>query len=709
MKKFYFGVLLGILSCVSIANAQQRTEKKKFICGNDDLEAQIRAQYPDYQKQIDRIVAEAKKNGSMSKIAANDTFIIPVVFHVIHTYGSENISDDVAIDGIRVINTDFGKRNADTSKLSKSFISLASDVKIRFQLAKKDPKGECTTGVEHLFSRRTKNATRGTANSSNLSLQLWDHNKYMNVWVITMYKPQAGQQGIVLANATLAQFGGFNVGDDGVMTRSDAVGSKGAQGSVGLRTLTHELGHFFNLQHTWGGGQVGTACGDDGVADTPPTKGYFSTCPGIAQRSICDKDVEENTENYMDYAACTYMFTKGQVTRMQNAMNTYTWRMMWKDENLVATGLNAGFTCTPKPMADMKPFPIVACVGSEINLGNANVSWGGPASTYQWTVSGPNGTFTSNSADGKLTINKVGQYDVTLRLSNSTGSSYIKRKGLVIVRAAVPEIGGLFSDDFETDKGWNVVNEQDSSVAWSRVVGTGIDKSSCYRVNLLNLNHFSGIGDHLISPKFNLSTLSAPKITFKTAYAVANANASDVLKVFVSDDCGTTWIQKGFILDKSRLTPAPSPKTVNGGYIPTDNAEWKTQSIDISDYSNSAELMVRLTAEGGGEGGGNHLYVDDFNISGVLGIDNALARKIALNIYPNPSNTGESTVSFNLNAAQNVNIAVYDVLGKVVSTLQNGKLNAGAYDYAVNLSSKGVYIVKVTVDNQTISKKLVIQ
>ena len=95
------------------------------------------------------------------------------------------------------------------------------------------------------------------------------------------------------------------------------------------RTLTHELGHFFNLQHTFRACDTG-ACSSTGdfvcdtpqtdqprydcnAADNPPTGTTVSTC-GYLQLTM----------NYMDYVqdSCMYMFTAGQATRMQAWYNS---------------------------------------------------------------------------------------------------------------------------------------------------------------------------------------------------------------------------------------------------------------------------------------------------------------------------------------------------------------------------------------------------
>ncbi len=73
------------------------------------------------------------------------------------------------------------------------------------------------------------------------------------------------------------------------------------------------VGHFFNLDHTFGNGD---GCGpdDDGIADTPKVGDPSFSCPGDGSVAGCVSGEAALTMNYMDYVddACMYMFTVGQ-------------------------------------------------------------------------------------------------------------------------------------------------------------------------------------------------------------------------------------------------------------------------------------------------------------------------------------------------------------------------------------------------------------
>ncbi|MBN8572183.1 MAG: T9SS type A sorting domain-containing protein [Ignavibacteria bacterium] len=74
--------------------------------------------------------------------------------------------------------------------------------------------------------------------------------------------------------------------------------------------------------------------------------------------------------------------------------------------------------------------------------------------------------------------------------------------------------------------------------------------------------------------------------------------------------------------------------------------------------------------------------------------------------YPNPFNPGTS-IAYQISTAGDVNIKVYDIGGKEITTLVNQKKNAGSYEvrfYAFNLSS-GIYFYALSVDGTTVQTK----
>ncbi len=115
--------------------------------------------YADYLKENERLAAidkAAYANGYKDNSrAAGTIYTYPVVFHIIHQNGSENISDAQIKDAMRVMNEDYRKLNSSFSNTDPAFKSLAVDCEIEFCLATKDPNGNVTTGIDRIVSANT--------------------------------------------------------------------------------------------------------------------------------------------------------------------------------------------------------------------------------------------------------------------------------------------------------------------------------------------------------------------------------------------------------------------------------------------------------------------------------------------------------------------------------------------------------------------------
>jgi hypothetical protein len=124
---------------------------------NPDEYIQQRNQFEQGWAQYREMHKDEIKSNILKK-SAQPKYIIPVVIHIMHNYGSENLSDAQVQATINLMN-DFYKGNkaASVRPIFQHLVADCSD--IEFRLAKKDPQGNCTTGITRTQTEQTSNAT----------------------------------------------------------------------------------------------------------------------------------------------------------------------------------------------------------------------------------------------------------------------------------------------------------------------------------------------------------------------------------------------------------------------------------------------------------------------------------------------------------------------------------------------------------------------
>lgn len=245
---------------------------------------------------------------------------IPMVVHVVWNKPEQNISDAQIQSQVDVLNHDYQMTNVDIGNCPAPWQPLRGDARVEFYLAMSDPDGNPTNGITRTQTRKKsfpragnpiKFDPKGGANA-------WPADKCLNVWIAPRITDPIGDL------LGYAQFPGGPDKTDGVVILHSAFGTNGtatAPYDKG-RTATHEIGHWLNLYHIWG--DDGTGCGgSDEVDDTPNQAGYNTDAPTFPHISCNNGPNGDMFMNYMDYTddAAMYMFTAGQVTRMQATLD----------------------------------------------------------------------------------------------------------------------------------------------------------------------------------------------------------------------------------------------------------------------------------------------------------------------------------------------------------------------------------------------------
>jgi hypothetical protein len=226
--------------------------------------------------------------------------------------------------------------------------------------------------------------------------------------------------------------------------------------------------------------------------------------------------------------------------------------------------------------------------------------------------------------------------------------------------------------------------------------------------------------DIIETPSFDFSNVSNVSFQFDYSFARKPGVTQDTFKLQYSLDCGGTW--KTFIGSPNAASMASATGgTVTAPYVPwsaattatVSNPKWVTASIlsvGTAAVANKRDVKFRFWFKNDvSSGESQNLYIDNINISGIVGI-REFENSLGLSIYPNPTNEA-SVVEFTSPYNSKVNILVYDVTGRIV---EQNELNANAgvtNKHSVNASGKltpGVYFVSLTIDNNKVIKKLIV-
>jgi len=671
-----FGVFLFLLPSLLFSQELRR-------CGFLEAQDYLFRTDPEAKAKVETAVNGFEEQTlSQNKNQTQAIYTIPVVFHVLHLGGAENISDAQIFDALDVLNRDFNKQNPDTVNTVGAFQGIASDCQIEFKLATLDENGNCTTGI----TRHYDNASNWAISSSYYKYT-WNRTKYLNIYVVKSLPPGVAAY-TFLPGTTSAVM-------DAVVILHNYVGSTGTGSPFGSRTLTHEVGHWFNLQHTWGSNnQPGTVCGDDGVGDTPLTKG-FNFC-NLANSDICTAGVEENVQNYMEYAFCSNMFTLGQRNRMHNALNSANAGRinLWSPGNLQLTGiLNPTVACAPK--ADFMANRAVVCIGDTVRF--TDFSYNGSVNTWEWSSVSASGS--STLQNGVLVFNQTGPAHVKLKITNNNGVDSVIKTLVLILPAANSGTNNLVQS-FEVppfpDNNWLRTEPQYGS-AFLTTSLSARSGSNCLWVN--NFYDTPNEPVAFYTPAFVFQGFHPAQLSFYYAYAQKSTNSNDRLKIYASNNCGGSWNQ---LLDMGGASLTTVQSTLNTAFFATAQ-QFNQGLLDLSDYADE-QVYLKFEFSPDMNGPGNNLFIDDIMVSGVTALHD-LSLFEGLSIYPNPAQNQIHVQGHESNTQLRVKL----VNLRAQCVFETDRLDASNYFTVPDQLEEGLYFLELLTDSGVKSFKIIIR
>ncbi|MEM9835857.1 MAG: M43 family zinc metalloprotease [Bacteroidota bacterium] len=238
-------------------------------------------------------------------------YTLPVVFHVIHQNGVENLSEDRLLTALEQLNNSF----ANTGYYDQG---TGVNTQIQFCLAQRDPDNQASNGITRTLNPLTE--VDNTTDREMKDLARWNPLEYINIYVVREICLDGLGCGVA-GYAYLPSAHGNAI--DGIVVEARWLGADPADNTV----LTHEMGHYLGLYHTFEGGCTNDDCtvNGDRVCDTPPDQST-APVPCDGEANTCDTDTNSGFatdqpdlfNNYMDYGffTCYNALTAGQSERM---------------------------------------------------------------------------------------------------------------------------------------------------------------------------------------------------------------------------------------------------------------------------------------------------------------------------------------------------------------------------------------------------------
>ncbi len=714
----YSFLLIPVLLISTLVSAQQNTidytntrdgENVEYCRTHKEMKKLLLN--PIYLKMhaADQAMLKKREEQMKTQKQQGTVYTFPVVFHVLHNDGAENISNEQIIDAVSILNRDYRLQNTDANNVAAAFQGMPSDVEIEFLLATKAPNGTCFNGITRTSSPLSLDGSSGQAQiqaivaGNDVYQGSWPGDEYLNIYVVA---EAGGAAGYTTTPSTWSQSSMYN----GIWILHNYTGSIGTSSAYASRALTHEVGHWLNLSHTWGPnnnpGNSASCNDDDQVTDTPNTIGVTacnlneSSCGPLA-----------NVQNYMDYSYCSKMFTQGQVDRMRAAATSSIRDNHWSTSNLNAVG---AIPNPPLCKAEFSTTRFTVCQGETLDF--TDESFNGAISSWNWTFDGGTPS-TSSDQNPSVTYNTPGTHNVILNVSDGATSLTETKIGYITVAPStgnnLPIFEGFENASTIPNSDWQVENF-DGGTTW-QVTSSAADLGT----KSVKLNNYSnseeGDNDELISMPYDLSNMASVTMTFSYAFAQKSSANTDKLQILASDDCGASWSVRKSIPASQMSTTGGS--TVSGNFTPT-SSQWKDITITslVGGFlTDGFKYKFVFTS-----GKGNNLYLDNINIYGTDTLGNQVGSPTSIsefinennvNVYPNPA-TDNISIAVDLTNRQEVfSVGIYDLLGKKVLSVFEGNEIEGQHIYNVSTKSlsAGMYLVLIDNESSVVTQKLIIK
>ena len=199
-------------------------------------------------------------------------------------------------------------------------------------------------------------------------------------------------------------------------------------------------------------------------------------------------------------------------------------------------------------------------------------------------------------------------------------------------------------------------------------------------------------------------SVAGDSLKFDMAYCQWTSFPNDSLLILTSTNGGTTFTTL-VAWGETQMNTAPS--TCTHPFVPVAS-DWGRKLLPLPVGTNKITFS-------GHSGFGDDVYIDSVCVGHLLPVglshnQNGIPKVFALmQNYPNPFNP-TTTIQYALPKSSNVEIKVYDLVGREVTTLVNEFKQAGYYsaEFNANNFASGVYFYRIKAGDFTDTKKMLL-
>jgi hypothetical protein len=620
----------------------QRGEERKVRCGTVEYYNKIFRQNPSIQQKfsLNQRAGIAGGNSVLGTTVLNDT--ITLVVHVVGSAAMQQLVTTAVIQSqVDVLNEDYQGLNRDSVRIPLAFKSRFGKSNLNFKLAGTNPYGEPTTGIVRRVNNVTYNAGdfENVKSSASGGDDTWDPTKYLNIWIVDFGTSDALGISVFPGDPRPLNFHGF-VCDYRAFGRDAPYLFKNYNRG---RTTTHELGHFFNLNHIWGddnGSCSGSDFPDNSQNDDTPNQAdatEYNPDPsgiGVIIRDNCSPlPPGIMYQNFMDYTfdSAMVLFTHGQQARMENTLSSFPDRaplLASVAYRAAAVFQNdAAIRRIVSPLSTVCSETIVPVVTLR-NSGTATLTAvrillilnGGGQVVYNWTGNLPSYTevnVTLPAIKANTGRNTLSLFTSLPNGANDERSSNDASSITFDVISSTPlltSVNETFSGPSFPPPGWKI-NNSDGDETWKLNPAIGKNAVGSAWFNDWN-NPFFKRFDDLVSPAFSITGVDSLFLFFNLAAATfSNPRTLDIdidtLSVLLTKDCGssfTTVYKKWGEQLQTLGTPAVAQTRE---FLPTAS-QWRRDSVNIGSFIDTPDpFQLYFRVSGNSE---NNIFIDDVAI-----------------------------------------------------------------------------------------------